>query len=149
MYTGFTHLHSSLRYILVALMLISIVLVFKAFRKKEGLPTGQFKLVKLTFILTHVQLLIGLVLYGISPRIHTVMEDFSLISANKELSFFGVQHPVQMLIAIAIFTIGYIKAKKLSGLAQSKTLLTYWFIAFGLIFISIPWPFLKEFGTWY
>lgn len=149
MYTGFTHMHSVIRYALVVLILIAIVLALKAFRKNEGLKPEAFKIVKLSFILTHVQLLLGLALFFISPKVQQVLNDSSLLSVNKELTFYSLQHPLQMLIAIAIITIGYIKAKKLTGLKQSQTLFVYWSIAYLMIFISIPWPFLKDFGTWF
>lgn len=149
MYTGFTHLHSALRYALVLFILIALIQVGRALRKKEGLNADTFKLVKISFILSHVQLLIGLCLLFISPKVQQVIEDSSLIGVNKELAFYGLKHPIQMLIALAILTIGYIKAKKLSGLMQSQTIAIYWSVAYFIIFISIPWPFLKEFGTWF
>lgn len=149
MYTGLSHLHSSIRYILLLLIVVSIVSAIQAFKNNTALGEKKFKLVKLSFILTHVQLLVGLILFFVSPKVQAMLDDMSLVSANKELRFFGMEHPLQMVIAIALLTIGYIKAKKLSGVAQSKTIMIYWIIALSLIFISIPWPFLKDFGTWF
>lgn len=149
MYTGLSHLHSSIRYILLLLIVVSIVSAIQAFKNNTALGEKKFKLVKLSFILTHVQLLVGLILFFASPKVQAMLDDMSLVSANKELRFFGMEHPLQMVIAIALLTIGYIKAKKLSGVAQSKTIMIYWIIALSLIFISIPWPFLKDFGTWF
>jgi formate/nitrite transporter FocA (FNT family) len=47
-----------------------------------------------------------------------------------------------MVIAIALVTIGHVKAKKQSeSWAKHKLIFTYYTIALILILISIPWPF--------
>jgi formate/nitrite transporter FocA (FNT family) len=64
------------------------------------------------------------------------------IMKNPELRFFVVEHFLGMLIAIALVTIGHVKAKKQSeSWAKHKLIFTYYTIALILILISIPWPF--------
>jgi hypothetical protein len=47
-----------------------------------------------------------------------------------------------MLIAIALVTVGYSKAKKQSEhWSKHRIIFFYYFFAFIIILISIPWPF--------
>ena len=58
------------------------------------------------------------------------------------IRFFTVEHVSIMVIAIAILTIGNIKAKKASDPKQKAKLIFLWFAAgFILIMAAIPWPF--------
>jgi lauroyl/myristoyl acyltransferase len=54
-----------------------------------------------------------------------------------------------MLIGITLVTLGYSKAKRIEESAKKyKTILTYFGIGLVIIFVMIPWPFMKEFGSW-
>lgn len=63
--------------------------------------------------------------------------------------FFTVEHIFGMLIAIVIATIGNKKIKSAKeDNKKFKRMLTYFIISLIIIFASIPWPFLKNFGSW-
>jgi membrane protein DedA with SNARE-associated domain len=96
---------------------------------------------------THIQLLGGLILYFISPYVKFeggVMKD-------AVARFYTVEHISMMLIAVALITIGYSKAKRAANsAAKGKT--TFWFYLIGLLVIlaAIPWPFRSGLGGgWY
>ena len=58
-------------------------------------------------------------------------------SANR---FVTVEHPLMMVIGVALITIGKIKAKKIEDVAKAnKTIFLYFLIAFILIAIRTPW----------
>jgi membrane protein DedA with SNARE-associated domain len=91
----------------------------------------------------HTQLLLGLVLYFISPRISFAsgwMKDASF-------RFYGMEHLAGMLIAVALITIGYVKSKKgTSPAAIYKPIKLFYIIGLILILASIPWPFRANLG---
>jgi len=61
---------------------------------------------------------------------------------DKYQRFFTVEHMLMMLIAIAIATIGYSGAKRISdSMKQHKRIFITYLIALILILASIPWPF--------
>jgi membrane protein DedA with SNARE-associated domain len=62
-----------------------------------------------TLISAHTQLLIGFVLYFISPLVQFNAGTMK----NDTTRYFTVEHWVMMIIAIALITIGYSKSKKL------------------------------------
>jgi hypothetical protein len=60
-----------------------------------------------------------------------------------------VEHILVMLIAIALVTIGYIKAKKATDpRKRNNKILVFFFIALILFLSRIPWPFLGYGGGW-
>jgi predicted PurR-regulated permease PerM len=67
MYIGFKHLHSFLAYILLAALVVSILYLLVQFVKKRSFTEKSRKIALAGFIAAHLQLLIGLVLYFISP----------------------------------------------------------------------------------
>ncbi|MCF8220526.1 MAG: hypothetical protein K9I97_03500 [Cryomorphaceae bacterium] len=109
----------------------------KEFTKREKL-INLFSMVSL-----HTQLLLGLVLYFISPRVSFAagwMKDASF-------RFYGMEHLAGMLIAIALITVGYVKSKKgTTTAAIYKPIKLFYIIGLILILASIPWPFRANLG---
>ncbi|MGB0166221.1 MAG: hypothetical protein ACPF8V_05145, partial [Luteibaculum sp.] len=61
-----------------------------------------------------------------------------------------IEHILGMLIAIALVTIGYARAKRADDKVEAhKNAFRMYLVAFILIFVNIPWPFMREFGTWF
>lgn len=148
MYNGLVHAHSGLRYLIV-LGFLWVIFQF-LFTKNRGFSGSAKKGFIITLALTHTQMIIGLILYFISPKSSLIMENFSLAMQNNLTRFFGLEHILGMLIAIAIITIGYSKAKRNTDLQQAhKNAFRMYLVAFIIIFINIPWPFLRDFGTWF
>jgi membrane protein DedA with SNARE-associated domain len=116
-----------------------------AFGKKTTAASAR-KSALFALIITHVQLIIGLVLYFISPLVM-----FSSASMkNSVLRFYLVEHIGLMIVAIALVTIGYSAGKKASDSAAGARKTFYFFlIGFLLILISIPWPFRNLGAGWF
>jgi hypothetical protein len=136
------HAHSGFRWIVLALLITVIVKAFSKNKAGESMNAEDKKLPLYTFIASHIQLLIGLILYFISP--YVVFAADTMKDSMKR--FYTVEHILLMVIAIALITIGYIKAKNSSSW---KPVFTYYLIALILILISIPWPFRNLGGSWF
>ncbi len=145
MYNGLVHAHSGLRWIVLILLIVAI---FNAFsKKKTGIYSeGDRKLALFTMISTHVQFLVGLVLYFISERV--VFSGDSM--GNDFYRFYLVEHALMMLIAIVLITVGHSKSKKAAdGAAKFKAISIFYLIALILILAAIPWPFRELGGSWF
>jgi membrane protein DedA with SNARE-associated domain len=95
-------------------------------------------------------LVVGLVMYFMSPWFSALTNNAKEVMANPQARFFAVEHISMMIIAIALITVGYSRAKRQEDdKRKSKTILIFYGIGLVLIFAMIPWPFLKEFGTWF
>lgn len=109
----------------------------KAFTDKDK-KYGLFAL-----IFTHLQFVIGLVLYFTSPKVV-----FAASSMKSDvLRFFLVEHILLMLIAVVLITIGYSRSKRaLTDAKKFKSILIFYLIGLILILAGIPWPF-QNYGT--
>lgn len=138
MTTGFQHLHSFLAYLALLGIIISFVYALigalsgRSFEEKDR-KFGLFGLIP-----AHLQLVIGLVLYFLSPLGFANLSSETMSDSMSRL--YALEHPVINIIAIAVITIGYIRAKKLTD-SRSRFRSIYMFYGIGLLLIlsRIPW----------
>lgn len=136
MYSGLIHAHSGLRWIALVLLLAAVVVAIGKWQGRSGYTDGNRKLYLFTLIAVHTQLLLGLALFFISPKVN-----FSLIS-EKLYRFYTVEHTAGMLIAIILVTIGYSRSKRATDAVTKQRLIGIFYgIGLLLILASIPWPF--------
>lgn len=141
MYTAIQHLHSYWAYLV---LLVVILATFNAVIKLGGKkPFGahDFRISLFALIVMHLQLLIGLVLYFVSPYFSAFSEaGMSEVMGNSTLRLYLIEHPLTMILAIVFITIGYSKhKKKLSSSKKFKTLSIFYSIALLLLLSRIPW----------
>ncbi|SMO47418.1 hypothetical protein [Fodinibius sediminis] len=138
MYTGFLHLHSGIAYIVLAVLIFSFIYVLLNFLKKRPFTDKLRKASLVGLIAAHLQLLIGLVLYFISPK---GVSNFSGEAMGDAMSrLYMLEHPLTMIIGIILITIGYSKAKSgTNDAARYKKLLIYYGLGTLFILIRIPW----------
>lgn len=137
--------HSGLRW--VALLLL-IVAIFNALSSKgKGKYEKKDKMLNLfAMIVLHIQLLLGLILYFTSPKVQFI-EGWMKV---KQLRFYGMEHLLIMIIAIAVITIGRKKAENASNVAIKHGTIMKWFtIGLILILAGIPWPFRNLGAGWF
>jgi NADH:ubiquinone oxidoreductase subunit 2 (subunit N) len=138
MYTGLQHAHSGLAYLLLAALIFAIVYNLIGFMGNKPFTEGNRKIALIGLIAAHIQLLIGLVLYFISPM---GMSNFS--GANMKDStarLYMLEHPLMMILAIVLITVGYSRAKKLQDSHQKyKKILIFYTLGLILILSRIPW----------
>lgn len=144
MYPGLVHAHSGLRWIALLLLVVAVIVAIGKWQGNSGYTDGNRKLYLFTLIAVHTQLLLGLALYFISPKVN-----FGLLN-EKLYRFYTVEHTVGMLLAIALVTIGYSRSKRATD-ATAKQRLIGIFYGLGLLLIlaSIPWPFRIPGAGWY
>jgi len=130
MLTGLTHLHHYLPYLFFIVLIISIVRA--ALNKIPNVKKDLF--LTLTLIFAHIQLLLGLVLLvDFISRAGVHMGE----TANR---FVSIEHPLTMIIAVLLITIGKVKAKKASDNTKgNKTVSVYFIIALVLVVLRTPW----------
>lgn len=140
------HAHSGLRWVALILLLAAIGNAFSKWQGKKGYTDKDRKLGLFALIGVHVQLLLGLALYFISSKVIFSAESMK-VAMNR---FFLVEHPTLMIIAIALITVGYSRAKR-GATDTGKFKTTFWFYLIGLILIlaGIPWPSLGYGTGWF
>jgi len=103
MYQALLHAHSGLRWIVLILLLINVLNAFGGYAGKKIVGAGDKKLSLFGLISMHTQVLLGLALYAMSPKVQFSANTMS----NSMLRFFTMEHTVMMLIAVILVTIGH------------------------------------------
>jgi hypothetical protein len=145
MYFPLLKSHSGLRWVLLAFFISALIMLFRAaFQKKFSKKTAG--IAKITLIITHIQFLIGLVLYFTSPKVIFAASSMK----SSVLRFYLVEHISLMLIAVILLTIGFSKWKNvIDTQAGAKKMFTFYIISFILMMLSIPWPFRNLGAGWF
>lgn len=143
MYETVRMLHSYWAYLTLLLIVIAALnALFKYFGKKEFHPV-DFRISLFTLIVSHIQLLLGIVLLFAYLNVlsGTGMKE---IMGNSVLRSNVVEHPLLMLIAVILITVGYSKhKKKLTSIPKFKTLAIFYTLALICVLVKIPW------NTWF
>lgn len=148
MYTGLHHLHSSFRYIILIILVITIAKAWVGWKNKKPYNKSDNLLSLLSMIFLHTQFLIGCFLYWMSPKVQ--LQNMAETMKEPLFRFFTVEHTSMMLIAIILITVGRSLSKRTSDDVQKhKKTALYFLVGLLIIFMSIPWPFLKDFGSWF
>jgi len=149
MQTGLLYLHNILRWIILILLLISIVKAYTGWQSKKIFSPGDKKVWLFTLISAHITLLLGLyqVALGRYGIFSSGLPEGTSLMKDKFFRFYWVEHPVGMIIAIVLITLGYGMAKKsVSDEVKYKKVFYYFLIALIIILASIPWPFREIVG---
>ncbi len=142
MYSALNHTHSLLRWFALIAIVIAIFRGFSGMRESRVYTSIDKRWALITLIVFHLQLLIGLALYFLGNW-HTELGNMK----DPVSRFYSLEHAAVMLIAIALVTLGYGKAKRARiDLAKHRTTFRFYIIALILVIISIPWPFREAIG---
>jgi len=136
MYTFIQKFHSGWAYLALLLLVIAVANAAIGMTSNKEFSPRDRKLALFALIGAHIQLVIGLVLYFISPL---GMASFGQMS-DKALRLTSLEHPLVNIIAIVLITIGWSKHKKteLSN-AKFKSIAIFYGLGLLLILSRIPW----------
>jgi hypothetical protein len=114
MYQLFDTLHSYNRYLLMAALLFVLFRSYsgwlnnKRYEKPDNIGSAALT------GLTHLQLLLGLILYFISPFSTAAMADMKSAMKSEWLRYFGVEHITVMIIAVVCIQVARTLTKRSS-----------------------------------
>lgn len=148
MYRGILDLHNFGRWVVIILLLVAIVRSARGLAGNKPFSNGDKKTGLFLMIAAHTMLLIGLYQWFVGPwGLHNIQAiGMKAVMQNNVFRFWAIEHITGMLIAIILITIGRGSAKKNIG-DQAKHRRSFWFyfIAFVIIMVTVPWPF-REVG---
>ena len=89
----------------------------------------------------YLQVLIGFALYGIfSPTVAAGMGNFAVASRSTAYRFWILEHPIAMLVALALAQVGLVRANRAGGPIAQRHAALYFTMAIVIILAAIPWP---------
>ena len=140
MYVGLKHLHSLMPFLLLLLLFLGLTKSAVALHKGKPHTEGDKKNGLLLLIVSHLQFLIGCILYFFSPLTATGLSDFSLAMRDSTMRLYTLEHPLVMIIALVFITMAYLKSKKdTSDALKHNVKRVYYSLALALIISRIPW----------
>jgi hypothetical protein len=147
MYTTLLVLHSLLRW---AVLLAGILAVVRAFSRGRGWTPSHDAAGKWYVMTLDVQLLIGLLLYGLSPIVRAAFSDISATMRLDVLRFFAIEHITAMVIAVALAHIGRSRVRRApSESVRFRAAAVFYTLSFLSVLIGIPWPFVPAGRPWF
>ncbi len=134
MYEILFQAHSGLRFVVFFALVIAVILAFAGWLGNRPYTKGNKSLNLITLISTHLQVVLGLVLYFYSPFVQfggATMKD-------STLRYWTVEHVAMMLIAAVLITIGNAKSKRaLNNAAKHRSVAIYFGVALLIIIVAI------------
>jgi len=146
MYETLQFIHSYWAYLTLLIIVLATLNALKGLFSKGEFKHNDFRISLFALIVTHIQIILGLFLYIYSPNAMGAIKSSGMASVMKDaaLRFSSVEHPLMMVIAVILITIGYSKHKKKEDSnAKFKTLAIFYTIALLLVLSRIPW------GNWF
>ena len=142
MYQALPFYHSLLRWLVLAALLYSLCRAWRGYAGRRHFARADNATRHWTATIAHMQLLVGMALYFKSPAIGYFRQHFREGVRSLSGAFFGLIHPLLMLAAIVVLTIGSALAKRRAADRDKfRTMLLWYAAALLIIFVSIPWPF--------
>ena len=132
MYPFIKSIHSYFAWAALALIIIAIISTILT-KNKESVSYKKWAFFGLMAV--HIQLLIGLTLYFLSPfGLDNLSGDSMKDSFTRLLA---VEHPFTNIVAIILITIGYSQSKKADY--GSKKIFIFYTIGLILLLSRVPW----------
>ncbi len=139
MYEILRHTHGGIRYLLLLSIAFALFCFVTGWARNRNFSIWDKRAALISLILSHLMLVTGLVLYFISPVSYpNQLASGEADMTNASFRYFAVEHLMMMLIAIALLTIGYSRAKRVShDFKKFKILLWTYLSAVVIVSISL------------
>lgn len=132
--------HSYWAYLVLIILIFAVINAIIGLTQKKQFTDKDLRIGLFTLIVSHIQLLIGLAWYFMSPCFNLLTSDAGEVMKDKAVRLLAVEHPITMILAIVFITIGWSKhKKKTEDAAKFKSFVIFYGIGLVLILSRIPW----------
>lgn len=141
MYEAIQTLHSYLAYIVLAVLFLAVAnAIMGLVGNKMFTPQKDLRLSLFTLILSHLQLVVGLILFFVSANGLKAIQTLGMGGLNAPSRLLAVEHPFVNILAIILITIGWSRHKKfMEGKKKFKSIAIFYGLGLVLILSRIPW----------
>ena len=135
------NVHSYMAYVVL------IILILAVFNAITGLAGNRmftlqkdFRISLFALILSHLQLVLGLLLFFFSTSGLKAIQAVGMGGLNAPARLLAVEHPFINIVAIVLITIGWSRHKKfMEGNKKFKSIAIFYGLGLLLILSRIPW----------
>ncbi len=136
MYHFLQKFHSGWAYLALLLLVIAVVVAVLGFFAKNQFTATSRKIALFALIAIHIQLVVGLFLYFVSPVGYAMLGEMK----DASIRLTSLEHPVTNILAIILITIGWSKHKKqITDSSKFKMIAIFYGLGLVLILSKIPW----------
>lgn len=140
MYEIFQALHSYWAYLVLLLLTFAVLNAFVGAFKKRSFSNKDLRISLFGLIFSHVQLLLGIVLYFLSPKFGWWEEGMGSVMKNSDYRFYLVEHPFVNILAILLITIGWsLHKKQTTDSKKFSRIGVFYFLGLVFLLSRIPW----------
>lgn len=134
-------IHSYWAYLVLLILIIAVINAIIGFTSKKEFKAKDLRISLFALITAHIQLILGFLAYYTSTYYETMRSlGMGEVMKNSDLRKPLIEHPLLIIIAIALITIGFSKhKKKTTDASKFKTIAIFYTIALILILSVIPW----------
>lgn len=141
-------LHNLLRWLIVVFAVVALVRALKGRDGGVEYATGAKRALSLLTMSLHLQLLLGLVLYAVSPVTQHAMADMASAMKDPSLRYFAVEHPTVMILGVVVATVtGVIARRGPDDVVRHRRAAIGIALTLALVLARMPWerPLLPQF----
>ena len=140
MYALVKTIHSYWAFFVLILLVVAVLNSIRGKFSGKEFQSTDLRISLFALIFSHIQFLIGIILYFVSPWFEQWSSLGMGVMKNAESRLYLVEHPLMNLLAIVLITIGWSLQKRQSE-SDKKFLRIALFYGIGLIFLlsRIPW----------
>ena len=134
-------LHSTWAIVTLLMLVIAVINAIIALSGNKSFKEKDLRIPLFTLIVAHIQLILGLIVYFGSAQFQHLKENgMGSVMKDAYARLHLVEHPLMMLIAIVLITVGFKKLKsKSTDKEMFKTIAVYYGIALLFVLSRIPW----------
>ncbi|RDY59616.1 hypothetical protein [Flagellimonas nanhaiensis] len=139
------NLHSYLAYVVLAVLIIAVFNAIMGWLgKKDFAMHKDLRISLFALILSHIQLLVGLLLYFVSANGLKAIQTLGMGGLNAPARLLALEHPLINIIALVLITMGWSRHKKvMESHKKFKSIAIFYGLGLLLILSRIPW------GQWF
>jgi hypothetical protein len=135
MYELLQKLHSWWAYLALILLFLAVINAVLGYTGKKLFQPKDLRISLFALIFTHIQLLLGFILYIVSPL---GLDSLGQMK-DSAIRLTSMEHPLINIIAIILITIGWSKHKKVANNLKFQKIMVFYGLGLLLILIRIPW----------
>lgn len=138
-------LHSILRWLVLLSVGGSGFVALKGYVRKDPIIVWERSLTILAMMLCHIQLVIGLMLYGFRFKTYETMWMGNQSWMGETVRrFWKFEHIGMMVLAIALVTVGRVVSKRAkTEPGKQLRIAIFYLLALLIMLMMIPWPFTR------
>lgn len=141
MYAILQTTHSLFAFVVLVILALATINALSSYILRKDFTDKDLRISLFALIFSHIQLLIGLVMYFMSPYFEMITSSgMGSVMKDSAIRLYAIEHPLMNILAIALITIGWSKHKKETESAGKFRKIMF-FYGLGLLFIASRIPY--------